>query len=158
MKIEIKVLNKEFYKREKLGGEYYDLPDYQTFGSAAVDLCCTEDLTIYPGDVRLIGTGLAISINNPEVAAIILPRSGLGHTKGLVLGNLVGLIDEDYRGELKISAWNRKQAPGGHIDLKAGDRIAQLMFIPIIKAKWERVEEFSNHTNRGEGGFSSTGV
>jgi dUTP pyrophosphatase len=164
MKVQIKILNKEFYKRKKLGCEYYDLPDYQTFGSAAMDLYCTEDVVLYPGETKMLFTGLAININNDEVAAIILPRSGLG-TKGLVLANTIGLIDSDYTGELKISAWNRNphKHKNGHrntdqrIELKVGDRIAQLTFMPVIKAQWEIVDEFNNKSERGNGGFGSTG-
>jgi dUTP pyrophosphatase len=125
---------------------------------------CTEDVTIYPGETKMLSTGLAISIDNDEVAAVILPRSGLGH-KGLVLGNLTGLVDSDYQGELKISAWNRQPVMRHSKDnnlsttmqLKAGDRIAQLMFMPVIKCYWDIVEEFSNKTDRDKGGFGSTG-
>lgn len=167
MNIEIKILNKEFYSE-------HDLPKYQTNGSAALDLLCTENLTIYPGETRQIKTGLAVWIgskrtqenkwlwyNSPEItiAGIIVPRSGLG-TKGLVLSNTVGVIDEDYQGEFIITAWNRLYPDynSKFFKLKAGDRIAQLMFMPVVKTKWKVVDEFSDTTERGIGGFGSTGV
>lgn len=174
MKVAIKILNKEFYRVDKMGGSYYDTPRYQTDGSAGVDLRCTEDVTIYPGETKMISTGLAIWIGaydnhpfhkNVSYAGLMLPRSGLG-TKGLILANIIGLIDEDYQGELKISAWNRNEIceydDNEHrwndpIELKAGDRVAQLVFVPVLKAQWEVVEEFSNETERGKGGFNSTG-
>lgn len=163
MKIEIKVLNKEFYKREKMGGTYYDLPEYQTFGSAAVDLVTTEDVVLHPGETKMIATGVAIHIKDDNAAGMVLPRSGLG-TKGLVLANTIGLIDSDYQGELKIAAWNRNQTSmvdtykeENHIELKAGDRIAQILFMPVIHAQWDVVEEFSNKTGRGSNGFGSSG-
>lgn len=165
MKIELKVLNKQFY-------EGRTLPHYQTSGSAAIDLYCTEDVTIYPGETKMIATGIAVHINSTNVAALILPRSGLG-TRGLVLANTIGLIDSDYQGELKISAWNRNKItdfknvsdsieknPYYHnriIKLKTGDRIAQLIFVPVIKAEFDIVEEFSTGTERGVGGFGHTG-
>lgn len=178
MRIELKVVNKGFY-------EDYQLPHYATQGSAAIDLVCTEDITIYPGETKMIPTGLAIWIGSGVdelrgsstegeptgtdlgVAGLILPRSGLG-TKGLVLANTVGLIDEDYQGELMVSAWNRNNDIIGNrttnlqfnqvpIELKAGDRFAQLTFIPVIRAKFDIVEEFSNNTHRGASGFGSTG-
>ncbi len=174
MKIELKILNKEFYRLDyniKAPYEQY-LPSYATPGSAAIDLVCTEDVIIYPGETKLIPTGLAIWIGSGQhnalspfdvwgpVAGLILPRSGLG-TKGLILANTIGLIDEDYQGELMVSAWNRVDVGGGFnypdvIELKAGDRFAQLMFIPVIKAQFEVVEEFSDVTDR-TGGFGSTG-
>jgi len=176
MKIELKVLNKEFYRVDKLGGSYYDYPDYQTDGAAAIDLVCTEDVTIYPGETKMIPTGLAVWIGSDKhstsffnYAGLIIPRSGLG-TKGLVLANLVGLIDEDYQGELIVSAWNRntvtysKMLDGACIinhnvtQLAAGDRFAQLMFVPVVRAQFNVVDEFSSSTNRGEGNFGSTGI
>ncbi len=163
MRIEIKILNKEFYHVQKLGGWYYDTPDYATTGSAAVDFVCTEDFELWPGETKAIHTGLAIWLgaSKEPIAGLIIPRSGLG-TKGLVLANTIGLIDEDYQGELIVQAWNRN-APNpmsnweNRIQLKAGDRIAQLMFVPTIRAVWNVVEEFSNKTSRGMGGFGSTG-
>lgn len=179
MKIELKILPhaKEFYT--VLGDDYEpfvgNLPTYATPRSAAVDLMCIEDVTIYPGEVKMIPTGLAVWIGSAfpycgqsnHVAGIILPRSGLG-TKGLVLANTIGLIDEDYQGELKISAWNRNESNGigrsaprpspmKPIEIKAGARIAQLMFIPVIKTTWNIVKEFSNETQRGGGGFGHSG-
>lgn len=171
MKIEIKILNKEFY------GDEDKLPFYTTTGSAAMDLICTEDVVIFPGQVKKIPTGLAIWTGSAfnghsHMVGLITPRSGLG-TKGLVLANTTGLIDEDYQGELIVQAWNRLEPHrfiqrSGHtlgvidnignvIYLEAGDRFAQLMFVPIIKGEWDIVEEFSETTKRGEGGFGHTG-
>jgi len=181
MKIQIKILNKKFYSNYQSvmcpEGYIAKLPEYGTPGSAAVDLLCTEDAVLHPGETRLIPTGLAIHIGsggNPcrneqsfSVAGLIVPRSGLG-TKGLILANTIGIIDEDYQGELKIAAWNRNTffdnsdiedfVADSPIHLRAGDRIAQLMFIPFIKTQWEIVDEFSETTQRGVGGFGSTGV
>lgn len=186
MKIELKILNKEFYKQNDCTEWVYDnpLPYYATPGSAAMDLVCTKDITIDPQERVMIPTGLAIWIGSHNdnalrsfrphwgIAGLILPRSGLG-TKGLVLANTVGLIDEDYQGELMVSAWNTLPpnpdsdinwydgAPeywdDNEIVLKAGDRFAQLMFVPIIKAQWQVVEEFSKKTERNIGAFGSTG-
>jgi len=158
MKIEIKILNKEFYHKEKLGGGYYDFPQYQTEGSAALDLVCTEDVTIGPNEIKTINTGIAIWIgsSSADVVGLVVPRSGLG-TKGLVLANTIGVIDEDYQGELKIAAYNRTFAFPETFKLKAGDRIAQLMFIPVIKAYWDVVKNFNDSTQRGSSGFGSTG-
>lgn len=168
MKIQLKVLDKEFYS-------YNKLPDYQTPESAAVDLVCTKDIVLHPGERKLIGTGIAIWIgSHPEewewsknsYAGLILPRSGLG-TKGLVLANTVGLIDEDYQGEIMVSAWNNINHidPGANshhdhintINLKAGQRFAQLMFVQIAQCYWKSVDEFSIETERGDGQFGSTG-
>jgi dUTP pyrophosphatase len=156
MKIELKVLNKEFY-------EEHLLPSYATNCSAAVDLICTKDIVIYSGETRMIDTGVAIWIGSIgsewvdwcSVVGLIAPLSGLG-SKGLILANTIGVIDEDYQGELKISAWNRLASQV--IELKAGDRIAQLFFVPVIKAQWNVVEDFTSATSRGSGGFGSTGV
>lgn len=202
MKIELKILEhgKEFYRlrieKEENGDLFYDssLPVYATSGSAAVDLRCIEDVTIYPGETVIIKTGLAMWIgshisqlymrryhndnfsDSPRIreddwcgqpfnlAGLIIPRSGLG-AQGLVLANTVGLIDEDYQGELLIKAWNRNTiyidgwdySTSDPIELKAGDRVAQMLFIPVIKAEWQIVDEFSKKTERGEGGFGSTG-
>lgn len=159
MKVEIKILNKEFYK------DYY-LPQYATQGSAAVDLICCEDMTIYPGQTVNISTGLAVWIGSTKViagmtkctfAGLVLPRSGLG-TKGLILANTIGLIDEDYQGELVVKAHNRNTQLQGGIRILPGERFAQLMFLPIVKVEWEPVEEFSNITTRACGGFGSTGA
>lgn len=201
MLVQIKVLNKEFYKEIDVKPEFKDslygavkhgnypwLPSYATLGSAGLDLRCTEDVTIYPGETKFIPTGLAIWIGSStgsdplrkaissylgghaDVAGIILPRSGLATNQGLVLANTVGLIDEDYQGELKIAAWNRNKfifTDSGQaldyygadlvINIKSGQKIAQLVFMPVVKAQWEVVEEFSATTERGGGGFGSTG-
>lgn len=156
MKIQIKVLNKEFYAANKWSTSYFDLPNYQTFGSAAIDLQCTEDITVKRGSSTIIPTGLAIWIGgaNKDIAGLIVPRSGLG-SKGLILANTIGVIDEDYQGELKIAVWNRTQDTD--ITLKAGDRIAQLLFVPALKAEWVITEEFTDETKRGFGGFGHTG-
>lgn len=136
-------------------GDSIPLPAYATEGSAGLDLrvCINESLTIAPQETVLLPTGLSIYIADPKLAAVILPRSGLGHKNGIVLGNLVGLIDSDYQGELKVSCWNR-----GHesFTVHPGDRIAQLVFLPVVQAAFEVVDEFIQ-TNRGEGGFGSSG-
>jgi dUTP pyrophosphatase len=149
------------------------IPEYTTPGSAGMDLRIIEDVTLYPGECKLVGTGIAIYIKDPAVVGVLSPRSGLGH-KGLILGNLIGWLDSDYQGEIKISLWNRLEFccnDNAHIDnpcacvannfnkieLKAGDRVAQLVFMPIIKPSFTVVEEFSNDTSRGVGGFGSSG-
>lgn len=131
-------------------------PGYESADAAGVDLraCLDEPLQISPNQVILIPTGLAIHIANPFVAGLILPRSGLGHKKGIVLGNLTGLIDPDYQGELKISCWNRST---DHVTIAPFERIAQLVFVPILKAKFESVTEFAPSI-RGEQGFGHTGT
>ncbi|NBT46040.1 MAG: dUTP diphosphatase [Gammaproteobacteria bacterium] len=133
----------------------FPLPDYATEGSAGLDLraCLEEPLTLAPGDTHLIPTGLAIHIGDHDMAAVILPRSGLGHKHGIVLGNLVGLIDSDYQGQIFVSCWNR-----GHetFTIAVGDRIAQMVFIPIVKVQFERVSDFTE-SDRGDGGFGHTG-
>lgn len=185
MQIEIKILDKEFYKNGVFDegtpeeNYAYETPTYATSGSAAIDLAATKDYTIYPGEQQAIPTGLAIhigSIYQPgfcqggSYAGIIIPRSGLG-SKGLVLANTIGLIDEDYQGEVTVMAWNRLEpkylAPIFHtklgvtdkntIQIKAGDRIAQLAFIPIIKPSFKIVEDFTAKTERNTGSFGSTG-
>lgn len=162
MKVEIKILNKKFYGEERNDMLLNTLPSYATPGAAALDLVCTKDYDIKPQQRVLIPTGLAIWIgsgisdNLLGVAGMILPRSGLG-TKGLVLANTVGLIDEDYQGELKISAWNNLAFGDSTIKLTSGDRIAQIMFIPVLKVAFNVVDEFSDATNRGAGGFGSSG-
>lgn len=136
-------------------GVDWPYPEVGTAGSAGVDLraCLDAPLTLAPGETALIGTGLAIHIEDPGFCALILPRSGLGH-RGLVLGNLVGLIDSDYQGELKISTWNR-----GDIEqrIEPGDRIAQLVITPVIQPRFIEVESFEA-SERGEGGFGHTGT
>ena len=131
------------------------LPGYATPGSAGLDLrACTEGpLVIEPGQAALIPTGIAIHIGDPGLAAMILPRSGLGHKHGIVLGNLVGLIDSDYQGPLMVSCWNRGQAA---FTVQPMDRIAQLVIVPVVQARFRQVQEF-DASERGEGGFGSTG-
>lgn len=131
------------------------LPAYATSGSAGLDLraCLAEPLTLEPGHCELIGTGLAIHIADPGFAALILPRSGLGHKYGIVLGNLVGLIDSDYQGELKISAWNRSDKP---YVVSPMDRLAQLVVVPVVQAQFTVVDAFEASA-RGEQGYGSTG-
>ncbi len=132
------------------------LPRYATSGSAGLDLraLLDEPVTIEPGQTVLIKTGLAIHIGDPNYAALILPRSGMGHKKGIVLGNLVGLIDSDYQGELMISTWNRSEIP---FTLEPFERLAQLMIVPVMQAQFNLVESFEQ-TQRGCGGFGSTGT
>lgn len=136
-------------------GKEFPLPAYATPHSAGLDLrvCLNEPLILAPGCTELLPTGLAIYIANPEMAAVILPRSGLGHKNGIVLGNLVGLIDADYQGELKVSCWNRSQQA---YTISPGDRIAQLVFLPIVRAHFAVVDEF-HASSRGSGGFGHSG-
>ncbi|MED5621248.1 dUTP diphosphatase [Ideonella sp. BN130291] len=131
------------------------LPAYATAGSAGLDLraCIAAPLVLQPGQAELIPTGIAIHIGDPGLAAMILPRSGLGHKHGIVLGNLVGLIDSDYQGPLMVSCWNRG---GAAFTVQPMDRIAQLVIVPVVQAAFRRVEEFEA-SDRGEGGFGSTG-
>lgn len=208
MKIELRILNKEFYPeigiknefRNSLYGAvkysgYPGLPGYNTEGSAGIDLIATTDYTIYPGETVAIPTGLAIhigsgninhslyctdvgeqqceidSLDNVTFMGMIVPRSGLG-TKGLILANTIGIIDEDYQGEIIVQAWNRNPSSKFFecaglkgiednnevcIEIKAGDRFAQLIFVPIIKTQWQVVDEFTTKTERGIDGFGSTG-
>ena len=136
-------------------GREIPLPEYATDGSAGLDLraCIDEPITVKPGETRLVATGIAIHIADPGYAAVILPRSGLGHRHGIVLGNLVGLIDSDYQGEVGISCWNRGSEP---FVVEPGDRIAQLVVVPVARARFKLVEEFTA-TERGAGGFGHTG-
>jgi len=131
------------------------LPHYATPGSAGLDLraCLDEALTLMPGQTQLIPTGLSIHIGDPGLAAMLLPRSGLGHKHGIVLGNLVGLIDSDYQGPLMVSCWNRGSAP---FVIEPMERIAQMVIMPVVQAKFRRVDSFAA-SDRGEGGFGSTG-
>lgn len=131
------------------------IPAYATPGSAGLDLraCLDEAITMAPGQTTLIPTGLAIHIADPGLAAIILPRSGLGHKHGIVLGNLVGLIDSDYQGQLMVSCWNRGQA---EFVIQPFERIAQLVIVPVVQATFRRVDSF-DASDRGAGGFGSTG-
>ena len=136
-------------------GQVLALPSYATSGSAGLDLraCLTESLLLEPGQAELISTGIALYIGDPGYAALLLPRSGLGHKHGIVLGNLVGLIDSDYQGELLISCWNR-----GHtrFTIEVGERLAQLVIVPVIQAQFDIVDEFSASV-RGTGGFGHSG-
>ncbi|RMG57138.1 MAG: dUTP diphosphatase [Gammaproteobacteria bacterium] len=147
-KIELKILD------PRIGNEI-PLPEYATPGSAGMDLraCLEAPLTLAPGQTELIPTGIAIHIGDPGLAAVILPRSGLGHKHGIVLGNLVGLIDSDYQGQLFVSTWNRGQTP---FTIEVGERIAQLVVVPVVHARFEVVDEFEQ-SERGEGGFGSSG-
>ncbi len=133
-----------------------NMPTYSTAGSAGLDLraCIDNSFQIKPNETRLIPTGISVFIGNPEIAGVILPRSGLGHKYGIVLGNLVGLIDADYQGQLFISAWNRGKEK---FNIEPMYRLAQLVFIPIIKAEFKEVEEFTQ-SDRGQAGFGSTGT
>ncbi|OGV37477.1 MAG: deoxyuridine 5'-triphosphate nucleotidohydrolase [Legionellales bacterium RIFCSPHIGHO2_12_FULL_35_11] len=147
--VQIKILDKRL-------GKSIDLPKYATPGSAGLDLraCLDEPLQIAPQETVLLPTGLAIYIEDPNLAAVILPRSGLGHKYGIVLGNLVGLIDSDYQGELKISCWNRNS---DHFTINPGDRIAQLVFLPVVLANFKLVDSFTE-TKRKDSGFGSSGT
>jgi len=147
--IELKVLDPRV-------GDTIPLPHYATDGSAGLDMraCIDEALTIEPGETMLIPTGLAIHIGNPALAAVLLPRSGLGHKHGLVLGNLTGLIDSDYQGQVFISCWNRGSKS---YDIQPGERIAQMVFVPVAQVEFELVEEFDDSA-RGSGGFGHSGT
>jgi dUTP pyrophosphatase len=146
MKLDLKILDARM--REQL-------PAYATTGSAGLDLraCLDEPLTLQPGETALVPTGLAIHVGDPGYAALILPRSGLGHKHGIVLGNLVGLIDSDYQGQLMISTWNRGQTT---FTLNPMERLAQLVIVPVVQAEFKIVEDFEQ-SERGAGGFGSTG-
>ncbi len=137
-------------------GKDIPLPDYATDGYAGVDLraCLDEPLTIEPGQTELIPTGIAVYIEDPGLAAMLLPRSGLGHKHGIVLGNLVGLIDSDYQGQLFVSCWNRGSDA---FELEPGARLAQMVIVPVVQAAFEVVEEFAE-SSRGAGGFGHTGT
>lgn len=136
-------------------GQDFPLPAYATPGSAGLDLraMLQSDTTLEPGQTLLIPTGLSIHIADPSLAAMVLPRSGLGHKHGIVLGNLVGLIDSDYQGELMVSCWNRGQSA---FSIAVGERIAQLILVPVVQAQFELVETFSD-SHRGAGGFGHSG-
>jgi len=146
MNVELKVLDERMRER---------LPAYATPGSAGLDLraCLDEDLTLVPGQTELVPTGLAIHVADPSFAALILPRSGLGHKHGIVLGNLVGLIDSDYQGQLMVSCWNRGNKP---FTLEPFERLAQLVIVPVVQAGFTVVDEFAS-SERGADGFGSTG-
>ena len=147
-KIQLKILDK------RLGNEF-PMPHYATDGAAGIDLraCVICETIIASGETILINTGMALHIADPGLTAVILPRSGLGHKHGIVLGNLVGLIDSDYQGEIMISCWNRSAQP---FTILPGERIAQLIIVPVVKADFEVVGEF-HATKRGSGGFGHTG-
>lgn len=147
-KIQLKILD------TRLGHEI-PMPDYATQGSAGIDLraCIDSEITLQAGETTLIPTGIAIHISDPQLAAVLLPRSGLGHKQGIVLGNLVGLIDSDYQGQVFISCWNRSQ---NAFTIKIAERIAQMVFVPIVQAEFELVSEFTQ-SDRGAGGFGHTG-
>ena len=136
-------------------GKEFPLPQYATAGSAGLDLraCLEQPLVLEPGRAELLPTGLAIYVQDPGLAAVILPRSGLGHKHGIVLGNLVGLIDSDYQGQLMVSCWNRGREP---YTVQPGERIAQLVIVPVVQVELEVVEDFSA-TSRGAGGFGHSG-
>lgn len=147
-RIELKILDPRL-------GQEFPLPEYATAGSAGLDLraCLAEALTVHPGETHLIPTGLAMHIADPGLAALVLPRSGLGHKHGIVLGNLVGLIDSDYQGELLVSCWNRGHAP---FTIAVGERIAQLILVPVVQAQFAVVTDFTP-SERGTGGFGHSG-
>lgn len=147
-KIELKILDPRI-------GSDFPLPSHATEGAAGIDLraCLDAPLNLTPGQTELIRTGIAVHIGDPGLSAVILPRSGLGHKHGIVLGNLVGLIDSDYQGELMISCWNRGLDT---FCVQPGERIAQLVFVPVVQAAFEIVENFDEST-RGAGGFGHTG-
>ena len=137
-------------------GDTIPLPHYATEGSAGLDMraCIDEALTVKPGDTVLVPTGLAIHVADPSLAAVLLPRSGLGHKHGLVLGNLTGLIDSDYQGQVFISCWNRGSDT---YDVQPGERIAQMVFVPVEQVEFKLVEEFAS-SDRGDGGFGHSGT
>jgi len=147
-KIELKILDKRI-------GTEFPLPGYATNGSAGLDMyaCLDEHLHIAPGETHLIPSGIAIHINNTRLAAVLLPRSGLGHKHGIVLGNLVGLIDSDYQGQIFISVWNRGR---NSFTVEPGDRIAQMVFVLVVQAEFRVVAEFED-SKRGDGGFGHSG-
>ena len=147
--IELKILD------ERLG-DSIPVPHYATEGSAGLDMraCIDEPLTVKAGETELVPTGLAIHIGDPSLAAVLLPRSGLGHKHGLVLGNLTGLIDSDYQGQVFISCWNRSS---NSYEVQPGERIAQMVFVPVEQVRFEVVEEFDDSA-RGDGGFGHSGT
>lgn len=149
MKLQVKILDSRL-------GTTWPLPTHATPGSAGLDLraCIDEDIVLNPGDTVLVKTGMAIYIADPHYAGLILPRSGLGHKHGIVLGNLVGLIDSDYQGELMVSVWNRGTAA---FTLAPGERMAQYVLVPVIQTQLEVVNDFEQ-TERGSGGFGHTGT
>lgn len=150
--VEVKVLDERIHE--------WGLPQYQTQMAAAIDLhaCIDAPLVLEPqSDARLISSGISIHIGDPNIAALIVPRSGLGHMKGLVVGNLVGLIDADYTGPVMISVWNRSAPGTPPVAIDPGDRIAQMIFVPVVRPQLIAVADFSKTSERGAGGFGSTG-
>ena len=149
LQVEYKILD------ARLGNEI-EMPHYGTKGSAGLDLraCIDDDMIIEPGQTVLIPTGMAIHLDDPSLAAMLLPRSGLGHKHGIVLGNLVGLIDSDYQGPLMVSCWNRSDVA---YTVTVGERIAQMVIVPVLQPVFTKVEEFGDTTDRGVGGFGHTG-
>jgi dUTP pyrophosphatase len=147
MRVDVKILDERLRSTP---------PSYATPGSAGLDLraCLPAPLVLAPGACELVPTGIAIHLGDPGYAALILPRSGLGHKHGLVLGNLVGLIDSDYQGQLMVSAWNRSAVP---FTLQPLERLAQLVIVPVVQAQFRVVDDFAVPTARGEGGYGSTG-
>lgn len=147
-KIQLKLLDPRL-------GNSIPLPEYATGGSAGLDLraCLDQDVELKPGETLLIPTGLAIHIDDHHLAAVLLPRSGLGHKHGIVLGNLVGLIDSDYQGQVFVSCWNRSQTA---FTITIGERIAQMVFVPVVQVAFEQVDDFTQ-SSRGSGGFGHTG-
>jgi dUTP pyrophosphatase len=147
-KIDVKILDPRI-------GQEFPLPTYATPGSAGLDLraCLDSAIVLEPGQTTLLPTGLAIHIADPSLAAMMLPRSGLGHKHGIVLGNLVGLIDSDYQGQLMVSIWNRGQTT---LTIEPGERVAQMIIVPVVQAEFNLVEDF-DATERGEGGFGHSG-
>lgn len=150
LQVQYKILDKRL-------GKEIEMPHYGTKGSAGLDLraCIDEDLTIEPGQTILIPTGIAIHLDDTGLAAMLLPRSGLGHKHGIVLGNLVGLIDSDYQGPLMVSCWNRSDVA---YTVEVGERIAQMVIVPVLQPVFTEVAEFGDATERGEGGFGHTGT
>jgi len=147
-KIKLKIID------SRIGNEF-NLPNYSTDGSAGMDLraCIDKELEIKPSETHLIPTGVAVHINDTSLAAVLLPRSGLGHKHGIVLGNLTGLIDSDYQGQIFVSCWNRSKKA---FIINPGDRIAQMVFIPVVQAEFVVVDDF-DESDRGDGGFGHTG-
>jgi dUTP pyrophosphatase len=147
-KIQLKIMDPRI-------GDVYPIPEPATAGSAGVDLraCLDEALVLEPGQTDLIPTGIAIHLDDPGLAAVLLPRSGLGHKHGIVLGNLTGLIDSDYQGQIYVSCWNRSMQP---FTIEPGERIAQMIILPVVHAEFEVVEEFVE-SGRGAGGFGHSG-
>lgn len=152
-RVELKVLDHRLH--------HWGLPQYQTEMAAAIDLhaCIDGPMELHPGTPPvLISSGIALHMADPGLAALVLPRSGLGHRKGLVLGNLVGLIDADYTGPVLISAWNRGVPGSEPIVLAPGERFAQMIFVPVVRPRFQIVDEFTSPSARGAGGFGSTGT